>query len=130
MKNKETFVYSYNAKEQDEIKKIRDKYSLEKNSLERLRMLDQGVTKKATVRSITTGVFGALLMGIGMSVVMTDLINVFGSFKTAGLVTGIILGVLGVAVLCFAYPVYTKTLKKEREKIAPEILSISEELLK
>lgn len=121
--DKEGFNYTYSAKEQSEIKKIREKYiPKETDRMEELRHLDKSVTDKASVWSIAIGVIGALIMGGGMSLCM-----VMGGIW---FIPGILLGVAGMAVLGAAYPVYNRILKREREKIAPEILRLTDELMK
>lgn len=122
MENKETFSYTYSAKEQAEIKKIREKYvSQEAGKMEQLRRLDAGVTQKGTVISLAAGIIGALILGLGMCccLVWTDF-----------LVLGIIVGIIGIAAVCSAYPLYNYVTKKEREKIAPEIIRLTDELMK
>ena len=42
---------------------------------------------------------------------------------------GILIGLVGMVLVAFAYPLYNRVLRKEREKIAPEILRLSDELL-
>ena len=131
MENKESFNYTYSAKEQEEIKAIRKKYVTPEETedkMAQLRRLDAGVYSKATTVSLIVGVIGALIMGIGMSLVMTDIGNILGT--TLALVIGIITGIIGIIPVCLAYPIYNRTLKKEREKIAPEILKLTDELLK
>lgn len=131
MENKETFNYTYSAKEQDEIKSIRDKYTEKKeDKMEILRRLDRSVTKKATTTAMSIGIIGALVLGSGMSLVMTDLYNAFSLNNIQAMVIGIVTGILGLGILASAYPVYKKIEKKEKEKIAPEILRLSEELMK
>lgn len=121
--NKEGFQYSYSAKQQEEIKKIRSKYEApQKDKMTYLRRLDEGVTKKGTMLSILLGVLGTLLLGVGMCCVLV--------WKTAWFVPGIIIGVVGIVLVSMAYPVYMQVTKKEREKIAPEVLRLTEELLK
>lgn len=124
MDNKEPFVYTYSAKEQEEVKKIREKYiPKEADTMERLRRLDESVTKKGAVISLVLGIVGALVMGTGMSLVMTlSGIHWF--------IAGIIIGVIGIVLVVAAYPVYNAVTKKERERIAPEILRLTDELLK
>ena len=118
-----TFQYTYSAKEQEELKRIRSKYaSKEENKMELLRRLDAQVTQKATMYSIIVGVIGALILGTGMSCCL-----VWGG---AVFVLGIIVGIIGLAVVGLAYPLYNRTLKKERERIAPEILRLADELMK
>ena len=125
------FKYTYSAKEQDEIKKIRQKYqSQEEDSMTRLRKLDASVTSKATGIALVLGIVGALLLGTGMSFIMTDIAVLLGMTGMANMIVGIIVGVLGIILVVLAYPVYSKVLKNEREKIAPEILKLTDELMK
>jgi uncharacterized membrane protein YeaQ/YmgE (transglycosylase-associated protein family) len=122
MKNKETFSYTYSAKEQEEIKKIREKYiPKETDKMEQLRRLDESVTKKGTVISLVIGIIGALILGTGMSMCMV---------WTELFVLGIIVGIVGIVMVSAAYPLYSYVTKKEREKIAPEIIRLTDELMK
>ncbi len=122
MENKETFSYTYSAKEQEEIKKIREKYvPKEADKMEQLRRLDAGVTQKGTVISLVVGIIGALILGTGMSMCMV---------WTELFVLGIIVGVIGIGVVSAAYPIYSYVTKKERDKIAPEIIRLTDELMK
>ena len=134
MENKNTdssFQYTYSAKEQDEIRRIREKYqSKEEDGISKLRKMDARVSQKATVVSLVLGILGALVMGTGMSLVMTDLSVILGLTGVVGMVIGGFIGVIGIILVALAYPVYNKVLKKEREKIASEILRLTEELLK
>lgn len=126
----ETFQYTYSAKEQDELKKLRSKYMpREESKLEQLRRLDRAVTHKATLRSITVGVIGALIMGTGMSLAMTNLGTILGLAEPTTMAVGFVVGVTGMALVGAAYPIYCRVLKKERAKIAPEILRLTDELL-
>ena len=131
-KNTESsFKYTYSAKEQDEIKRIRQKYqSQEEDSMTRLRKLDASATSKATVIALVLGIVGALILGMGMSLIMTDLAVLLGMTGMTNIIVGTITGVLGVILAALAYPVYSKVLKREREKIAPEILRLTDELMK
>ena len=120
--NKE-FNYTYSAKEQEEVKNIRKKYlPHEEDKMQLLRRLDESVNQKASVISLVFGIIGALIMGIGMSCCMVWAGVLF--------IPGIVIGVIGITLVCLAYPVYNKTLKKEREKIAPEIIRLTDELMK
>lgn len=128
--DKETFSFTYSAKEQEEIKKIRQKYqTTEESEMVRLRKLDEKVTQKATSIAIAYGVAGALILGTGMSLVMTDLGMILNISIMLSMVLGIGAGLIGLVLSALAYPMYNRTLKKEREKIAPEILKLTEELL-
>ncbi len=127
------FNYTYSASEQQEIEKIRKKYISDKSDgeqdkMEQLRRLDAGVTNKAMIVSLCIGIIGALIMGTGMSLIMTDLGEILGLSST--FVIGIILGIIGMIGVILAYPLYQYVIKKERRKIAPQILKLTEELSK
>ena len=128
---KNGFRFTYSAKEQEELKKIRQKYQpQEEDKMTRLRKLDAGVTQKATWISLAIGIIGALVMGTGMSLAMTNLGEMLGLQGTLGMVIGVIIGIVGIVFVCLAYPVYHCVIKREREKIAPEVLQLTEELMK
>lgn len=120
--NKEKFSYTYSAKEQEEINRIRQKYEPTEDKLGQLRKLDAGVNEKATTVSIIVGIIGALIMGVGMCCTMV--------WQGLWFIPGVIIGLIGMVVLAAAYPIYQKVLKKEREKIAPEIIRLTDELMK
>lgn len=116
------FTYTYSAVEQEEVRMIRDKYvPREESKLDRLRRLDESVTKKGTIISIMLGVIGCLIMGFGMSLVMVWQGDLF--------IPGIIIGLLGICIVALAYPVYRMLVKKERERVAPEIIRLTDELM-
>mgnify|MGYP003529253976 CR=1 FL=1 len=95
--------------------------------MEQLRRLHGIPTQKAQAASLAVGVIGALIMGTGMSLVMTEIGAALGSLA---MVLGILVGIVGMVLVALAYPLYNRVLKKQREKIAPEILRLSDELLK
>ena len=131
MENKESFNYTYSAKEQEEIKAIRKKYATPEETedkMAQLRRLDAGVYSKATTVSLIVGVIGTLIMGIGMSLILTDIGAMLGTVLS--MIIGISLGIVGIILVCLAYPIYNHTLTKEREKIAPEIIRLTDELMK
>jgi len=128
---KEHFHYTYSAKEQEEIKHIRNKYTAPtqtEDKMTQLRRLDAGVYSKAATAALVVGILGALIMGSGMSLVMTKIGAMLGSVLS--MIVGIGVGLIGIVLVCLAYPIYNRTLKKEREKIAPEILRLTDELMK
>lgn len=121
--NKEVFEYTYSAKQQEEIEKIRKKYiPKEEDKMELLRKLDADVTKPGTIWSIVVGVVGSLFLGIGMCCTMVWADSFF--------VLGIVVGIIGMAIMAAALPVYKKITEKQRERIAPQILALTEELSK
>lgn len=119
----EAFNYTYSAKQQSEIANIRKKYMpAEEDKMELLRKLDRSVTTKGTVISLIVGILGALILGVGMCCCLV--------WMGFWFVPGIIIGIIGIAVVSVAYPIYLKVTKAERERIAPEIIKLSDELMK
>lgn len=117
------FQYTYSAKEQAEIKAIRQKYvPREENRIEKIRQLDRHVTQKATAIAIFAGVIGTLIMGGGMSLCLVG----GGGYYFLG----IPLGIVGLIILAPANYVFMKVSEKEKEKIAPEIIRLTDELIK
>ena len=95
--------------------------------MEQLRKLHRIPTRKAQTAALTVGIIGTLIMGSGMSLAMTEIGTALGSLS---MVIGIVVGIVGMVLIALAYPLYNRVLKKQREKIAPEILRLSDELLK
>ena len=129
MENREeTFRYTYSAKEQSEVEAIRKKYlPPEENKMEQLRKLDRSATGKAQAWAIALGVIGTLILGTGMSLCMTELSGFLGG---TAMFIGIPVGLVGIVLVALAYPIYNRILKKERQRIAPEVLRLTEELMK
>lgn len=128
MENKEGFSFIYSAAQQQEVKEIRKKYlPQEEDRMEQLRKLHAIPSQKAQAGSIAVGVIGTLILGTGMSLFMTDLGAALGMFS---MVLGIMAGIAGMLLIALAYPVYNRVLKQERRKIAPEILKLTDELMK
>ncbi len=121
--NSESFEYTYSAKEQEEIEKIRKKYlPREEDKMELLRKLDKDVTKPGTIWSLVIGIMGCLLFGVGMCCTLVWVDSLFG--------VGIVVGVIGMVIMGVAYPIYIRITKKQQEKLAPQILALAEELRK
>lgn len=130
MENKENFSFTYSAEQQREVEAIRKKYLPKaEDKMERLRRLHHSATQKANAWAIALGVIGALVMGTGMSFAMSDLGEQLGAYRDSAMWVGIVIGVVGMVLIALAYPVYNHVLKKERARIAPEILRLTEELL-
>ena len=123
-----SFEYTYCAQRQQEVEKIRKAYlPKEEDKLEQLRSLHAIPAKKAQAASIAVGTVGALILGTGMSLCMTEIGAMLGNLA---MVLGIVVGLTGLVLVALAYPVYNRTQKKERERIAPQILKLTDELLK
>lgn len=121
------FEYTYSARQQQEVEQIRSLYLPKaENKMEQLRKLHSIPTKKAQTASLSVGIIGALIMGFGMSLCLTDLGAKLGSLA---MVLGIAVGLTGLVLAALAYPLYSRTLKKERALIAAKILQLTDELL-
>lgn len=119
----QTFRYDYSAGQQAEIQQIRQKYQpKEEDKLEKLRRLDAGVTRKGTWAAWIVGLMSCLILGMGMSCVMV--------FREGWFIPGIFIGIVGLLGVAAAYPLYTHITRKERMRLAPEILRLTEELMK
>ena len=119
--NNETFSYTYSANKQEDIKDILKKYMpTEEDKVTQIRRLDKGVTSKATTISLVVGILSSLVLGVGMCCCMVWS-NLF--------MLGIFVGIIGIAGMVAAYPLYRRVLIKEREKIAPQIIELSKELV-
>lgn len=130
---KSGFTYTYSAKEQAELKRIRDKYTSPAESedkMARLRRLDASVTNTAQAVALVCGIIGTLILGLGMSLIMTDLADIVGLEDTKAMVVGIFVGVVGGLLASLAYPIYNAIVKSRRKKLAPEILRLTDELMK
>ena len=127
------FQYTYSAKEQAELKRIREKYTAPtevEDKMARLRRLDASVTNIAQAVALVFGVIGTLILGFGMSLVMTELAESLGISGDAAMVIGIIVGIVGGILASLAYPIYNAIVKAKRKKLAPEILRLTDELMK
>ena len=127
------FSYTYSAKEQAELKRIREKYTVpteDEDKMTRLRRLDASVTQTARLAAIVLGIVGALILGFGMSLCLTDLGEILGPYKNMAMVIGILVGIVGGILASLAYPIYTAIVKAKRKKLAPEIIRLTDELMK
>jgi uncharacterized membrane protein YccF (DUF307 family) len=123
-----SFEYTYSAQRQKEVEEIRKKYlPKEEDKMEQLRKLHAVPTQKAQATSLAVGIIGALVLGTGMSLCMTEVGYALGSLA---MIFGIIVGLMGMVMVPVAYPLFNRVLRKEREKIAPEILRLTDELMK
>ena len=122
MAKKEVFEYTYSAPQRSEVQRIREKYlPKEETKLDQLRALDAGVTRRGTAVSLIHGILYALVLGLGMSCCMVWAGKLF--------LPGIVIGCIGLAGVSATYPIYNHIVKQDRDKIAPEILRLTEELV-
>lgn len=126
-----TFQYTYSAQEQSEVERIRRKYlPQEESKMDRLRRLDRSAYQKAQTWAISLGIIGALVLGAGMSLFMSDLGALLQLQGHLAMAIGIAAGIVGMALVALAYPIYNRVLNAERRRIAPEILRLTDELMK
>ena len=111
------------------VEKIRSQYTEQAHTeLDELKVLDAKVKKPAYGFGYTYGSIGAVIMGAGMSLVMTDIGKVIG--LTSALVPGILIGVTGMGMTLTTYPIYKKILNSRKKKYARQILELSERITK
>lgn len=110
------------------VQKIRTQYTeKEHTELDELKKLDSKVKKPANVFGYVFGTFSALIMGSGMSLVMTDIGSKLGIED--GLVSGIVIGCVGLVMALINYPIYKKMLANRRKQYAQEIIELSDKLM-
>lgn len=118
-----------NRNEQQVAAKIRAGY-LEKQQtdLDALRELDRKVKNPINIFSYIFGIISAIIMGAGMSLVMTDIAEKIG-LGADSMTLGIVLGVIGMIMTLANYPIYKSAMKNRREKYAPEIVALSDKII-
>ena len=122
MAEKDTFQYTYSAPQQTEVQQIRQKYlPKEASKLDQLRALDEGVTKRGMAVSLVHGILFSLILGLGMSCCMV--------WRGLLFIPGVVIGCIGLVGVAAAYPIYHHIVKRDRAKLAPEILRLSDELI-
>ena len=123
MEQQHVFTYRYSASQNKEVERIRRKYlPQEESKLDTLRRLDRRVQTAGMVEGLMVGVIGCLIFGLGMCFGL----DVLGGADWLS----ILFGAVGVAVMLPAYPLYRHIAGKTKEKLAPEILRLSEEIMK
>ena len=110
------------------VQKIRTQYTEGTHTeLDTLKALDARVKKPANIFAYIYGACSAIIMGAGMSLVMTDIGATVGLADP--MIPGIVIGVVGMVLALSTYPIYKKLLKSRKKKYAPEILKLSEKLM-
>lgn len=128
MNNENTFSFTYSAKENQEVLNIRSQYAeVKQTELDQLKALDARVKRPANVFAYTYGSVAAIIMGAGMSLVMTEIGAVIGLANA--MVPGIVIGVVGMIMALSTYPIYKKILSGRKKKYAAQILTLSEKIM-
>lgn len=129
MSEENVFNYNYSAKENKEAEEIRSRYMPQSESkLDELRKLDAKVKRPVNVFAYVFGSISAIIMGGGMSLVMTDIGQKIGMGNT--MMPGILIGLIGMFLTIVNYPMYKKLLDSRKKKYAEQILKLSENILK
>ena len=109
--------------------KIRAQYiEKEATELDSLRKLDAKVKRPANIFAYIFGSISAIIMGAGMSLVMTDINTTLGLFGDP-MIPGIVIGVVGMVLALVNYPIYKGILGNRKKKYGAEILKLSEKIM-
>ena len=122
--NNNDFQYTYSAKQQNEIKRIRKKYLPKEETtdkMELLRKLDKSAETPGVIIALILGIVGTLIFGLGMCCILV---------WTNHYTSGVIIGISGIIIMSLAYPAYKNITKRRRSIIAPQILRLTDELEK
>ena len=110
------------------VQKIRTQYTeTQHTDLDALKALDTKVKRPANIVAYLFGSFAAIVMGAGMSLVMTDIGTTLGMENT--MVPGIIIGVVGLGLALLTHPIYKNILTSRRKKYASQIIALSDKLM-
>lgn len=121
MNENNTFEYNYSADKAKEVEAIRRKYENPKeDKFEQLKALDRQAERRGQIYSMAIGILGTLILGIGMSMALVG--------EVLFLIPGIIIGIIGMAVLGAAYPIYKKVTKADRDKVAAKVLELADQI--
>lgn len=131
MSRENSFEYKYSSSEREEAERIREKYAAsergrlgEHGLFEEMCKLDREVRRKSVAPAIVLGIVGTLCLGLGMSLVMTDL----GGGGATACAIGIGLGVLGIALCALAYPLHRVLCSRLEKRMGPRILELCDRL--
>ena len=118
-----TFSYNYSAARNKEVESIRNKYMpREESKRERLKKLDLRVQMAGTIEGLCFGIIGALIFGIGMCFFLDV-------FAGAAWLSALFM-IIGTVIMIPAYPIYRRIARKTKAELTPEILRLSEEIMK
>ena len=129
--NKEIFTYTYSARQQEEVRRILQKYTPpQEDKMELLRRLDKSAQQPGTIAGIALGVCGTLMLGLGVcGTLMLGLGMCCTRVWTGVFALGVAVGCTGIAVLALAYPMFLHLTKRRRAQLAPQIEALSREML-
>ena len=109
------------------VQKIRTQYmEKEYTQLDALKALDAKVKRPTTVFAYIFGSISAVIMGSGMSLVMTDIGSEIGIERA--MVSGTVIGMVGMLMAILNYPIHKKMLTSRKKKYAKQIIELSEKI--
>ncbi len=109
------------------VQKIRTQYTeKEHTQLDALKALDTKVKRPANVFAYVFGSISAIIMGSGMSLVMTDLASQLGWGDM--MVPGIAIGAVGLVMALVNYPIHKRILGARRKKYAKQVIALSDSM--
>lgn len=124
---KEKYIMNQNEKE-FLVQKIRTQYTeKEHTQLDALKELDKKVKRPTNIFAYIFGSMSAIIMGSGMSLVMTDIGSIIGVSEP--MIPGIFIGIVGMILTLINYPIYVKVLNSRKKKYADEIIKISDDIM-
>ncbi len=115
---------NFEQKVAEKIKKEYEGKTEQESKLDEIRALDSKVKKPAFIFAITLGIIGSLVLGVGMCLAM----QIIGKTTTC-MVFGIIIGLIGIAIVAINYPLYQKILNTRKSKYKDAILAKTNEIL-
>lgn len=111
------------------VQKIRTQYTeKEHTELDALRELDKKVKTPVNTFAYIFGSLSALIMGAGMSLIMTDISETIGMAEP--MIPGLIIGIVGMVMAIINYPVYKSRLNRRRRKYAGEVIALSDKIMR
>ena len=118
----------HNSEQEFLVQKIRTQYTEKQHTeLDALKALDAKVKRPVNTFAYIYGSVSAIVMGAGMSLVMTDIGSIIGLANA--MVPGIAVGIVGMGMALSTYPIYKKLLNNRKKKYAPQILQLSEKII-
>ncbi len=110
------------------VQKIKEEYvTKEYSQLNNLRDLDKKVKRPAIIFTYTLGILSSIILGSGMSLIMTDIGSKIGI--SHNIIIGTIIGLIALIMMGINYPLYKKILNRRRKIYADKIIKISNEIL-
>ena len=105
---------------------IVNEYSAKKTSkVVALKKLDAKAKLPATIFGFSFGIIFTLILGLGMCLAM----NVIGQDQTINMISGIIIGIVGIIGVSINYPIYKKILQNGKNKYSYDIITLAKEIV-